>query len=100
MLELEEELDELLLEELLLELLVPSGLQAMPFRVKPDAGSAAGGLVLLALNPKLTLPLLAGMVPFHWLAGLDAVISEPLLLKVAFQPELKLSPGFNCQTSS
>lgn len=68
-----EELELLLLEELLLEVFMPPGLHSMPFNVKPLIGSSAGGLELLALNPKVTVPMLAPIVPFQCEATLDAL---------------------------
>lgn len=120
MLELEED-EELLDEELLLdeleelleleeldeeeppeldELLVPQpvGLQGIPFKVK-RVTTSAGGLELLAVKPKLTEPKFAGIFPFQCPVVLLAVTWEPLVLKLAFQPETKLSPGFIFQTS-
>jgi hypothetical protein len=59
-----------------------------------------GGLGLpLPMNPKVTLPPLARMVPFQFAAGLLAVMTVPFWLKLAFQPLLNRSPDVNVHIS-
>ena len=71
---------------------VPTGvgvggpLQASPFRAK----LVGAGLlpVCVAWKPKATVPPLAPIVPFQWLATLEAETVVPLCEKSAFQPLL------------
>ena len=70
--------------------------QRTPFTAKL-VGMVAELLPFVPWKPKAAVPPLAPILPFQWLATLEADMAEPVDANVAFQPLPNCSPDPNVQ---